>query len=123
MEQTVSADEDLILGPWSIYRLDLRVIYPENGKAISEAYPTFRWDAYPDAAYYRISIFDEKNKVVADERVNGIEFTPVQPLVVCRYTWYVEAYNSGGTIISHNAPPDKRSAFMEFSVIDVPLNC
>ena len=122
-EQNVSADEDLILDPWSIYKLDLRVTHPENGKVISEARPTFKWNTYPDAAYYQIFIFDEKNRAVADERVSGNEYTPELPLVTCGYTWYVEAYNSRGTVISLSAPPNKQSAFMGFSVIDVPGNC
>jgi hypothetical protein len=122
--QTILADQNVILHPWNVYKLDLHVTNPGNGKTISEAVPTFKWDAYPQATYYQVSLYDEKGKWAAqNEIVYGNEFTPAQPLVACKYFWYVEAFNSKGTLISHSAPPNSRSAVMEFNVVNVPGIC
>ena len=118
-EQNVSAGENLILDPWSIWKYDLRATTPKIDKILAEAMPTFKWDAYPDAAYYQISIYDINfNAILANQRVDGIEFIPTQPLVTCRFYWDVEAFNAQGNRIASTKPGS-----MYFYVIDVPGAC
>lgn len=118
-EQDVKAGGDLILDPWSIWKFNLHATTPRINKVLAEATPTFKWDAYPDAAYYQISIDDINfNTIVEGQRVDGIEFVPQEPLVTCRFYWNVEAFNAQGIKIASTSPGD-----MYFYVIDVPGKC
>lgn len=119
-EQTVSAGENLVLQPLSIWKFNLRATIPTNGNTLSQEKPTFKWEAYPDAAYYQITIYDDLNfkPVLVDQRVDGIEFTPVDALVSCRFSWDVQAYNNQGVLIAVTVPGS-----MMFHNIDVPGNC
>ena len=107
--QPVSAGRDLILDPWNIWKLDLHITFPKNGDSTSNAHPTFKWDPYPDAAYYRIFIAEEKDgamhSILENEKVNGTEFTPEKSLTTCKYAWLVQAFNDQDTIISEVPPP------------------
>src|SRR5574341_66897 len=106
-EQNVSAGKDLILDPWSIWKMDLRPISPRDGKDISEVHPTFTWEPYPDAAYYQFTIYywddhsNTYNTVLENKRVDGTGFVLQEvTLVTCSYGWTVEAYNAAGVKIS-----------------------
>lgn len=112
-EQSVSAGKDLVLDPWSIWKMDLNASYPSNAKVISNASPTFKWDPYPNAAYYMVSLYidtsaDAQSIVHIPQlkplqvkvKVEGTEFTAEVPLSNCRYYWRVEAFNARGTKIA-----------------------
>ncbi len=115
----VSAGQNLVLEPWSIWKFNLRIVSPRIGKTLSQETPTFTWEAYPDAAYYQIYVYDINfNTVVDAQRVDGIEFTPDKPLVTCRFYWDVEAYNAQGLQIASTSPGD-----LFFHNIDVPGAC
>ncbi len=118
-EQTVIAGENLVLDPWSIWKFDLRATTPKKDKVLADAMPVLGWDAYKDAAYYEITIYDINfNPVVTAERVDGTEYKPSQALITCRFYWDVEAFNADGVKISSTRPGD-----MYFYVIDVPGKC
>jgi hypothetical protein len=56
-----------------------------------------RWDAYPDAAYYKFSIFPEDPSITSpyvNERLEATSFAIDKPLQKGTYRWEVEAYNS-----------------------------
>ena len=109
--QKVSAGENLILDPWSIWKFDINAVYPKgDGKVISDAHPTFIWDVYPDAAYYQFYIsqdsyrnmnFDKYKVILENIRVDGNEFLlEGVTLMNCSYSWAVEAYNAEGIKIA-----------------------
>jgi len=109
-QQQVIAGKNLVLDPWNTWKLDLHPVFPKNGQTVSDVPPTFKWDPYPDAAYYKISVGKENNDSTTDwilenERVDGTEFTPKDSLMNCTYDWDVQAFNIQGTIISEFAPP------------------
>jgi len=117
--QKVSAGQNLILNPWSIWKFDLNVIYPRWGKAISEAHPTLKWDVYPDASYYLLSIYDEKyNAILENIRVDGNDFALEDvTLVTCNYYWILDAYTAEGIKIA-STPGE-----YYFISIDLPGTC
>lgn len=120
----VSAGENLILDPWHIYKLDLGVISPKIEKSLSEEKPTFKWDAYPDAAYYEISVYNDKYEwILESKRVDGNEFTPEEPMVSCKYWWYVEVFNTQGTKIARSDPPPTGDYDWYFTLYDLPSSC
>jgi hypothetical protein len=118
-EQVVSADKNLILNPWNIWKFDLRIVSPRIGKTLSQATPTFTWDPYPDAAYYQFSLYDDQlDPVLEDKRVDGTEFTVGHSLVSCKYSWHVDAYSAEGIKIASTKRGD-----LFFYNIDVPGKC
>lgn len=122
-EQEVSTGQTLVLDPWSIWKFDLRIISPRDGKDVADAHPTFQWEPYPDAAYYQFSIYDDKfETVLENKRVDGSEFTLEEAtLVTCSYYWTVEAYNSNGVKISQVKTPI--STVLKLIVHSIPGSC
>ena len=118
-EQVVSAGKDLILDPWNIWKFNFRIVSPRIGKTLSQATPTFTWEAYPDAAYYKFSLYDDQyDTVLEDKRVDNTEFTIEQSLVSCRYYWYVDVYSDQDIKIASSKPGD-----LFFYNIDLPGKC
>jgi hypothetical protein len=118
-KQKVAAGKNLILDPWNIWKFNLKATTPRVDKVLADAQPTFQWEAYPDAAYYRIDIYDINFKpFVTGQRVDGVEFIPNAPLLTCRYYWEVYAYTADDIIIASTLP-----GAMYFYVIDVPGQC
>lgn len=122
--QTVRADEILILDPWIIYRHDLHALAPRVGENVSQAKPHFKWQAYPDAAYYEISVYDAKNHwIVQNKRIESNDFTPEEPMVACEYHWYVEVFNANGVKISETRSVNTTTPHWYFSLINLPTSC
>ena len=101
----------LTLDPWNVLKLDLHYTAPRNNATVPDGLPTFKWDPYPDAAYYRISIAEDKEHgqlhlkwVLEGQRVDGTEFTPQASLKTCWYDWLVQAFNAQGVEIAESAP-------------------
>ena len=64
-----------------------------------------RWDAYPDAAYYKFSLNADNHMVEApyvNEKVEGTSFKVSKPLQKGGYRWKIEAYNSADKKLSEN---------------------
>ncbi len=122
-KQEVSIGETLILNPWSIWKFDLKVISPRDGKDVADAHPTFQWEPYPDAVYYQFSIYDDKfDTVLENKRVDGSEYILEEAtLVTCSYYWTVEAYNANGVKISQVKTP--LSTVLKLIVHSVPGSC
>lgn len=115
----VSTGQTSVLDPWHIWKYDLQAITPKTQEFINEEKPVFRWEAYPDAAYYEISIvYSDFTPVIWDVRIDSPEFIPMEPLSACSYQWWVHAYNSNGNRIATT-----RLSELAFSVINVPNKC
>lgn len=122
--QKVSAGKNLILDPWNIYKIDLGVLAPKIEQNLPLDKPTLRWDAYPGAAYYEISMYNKKSTwILRNKRVDKNEFTPEQPMEGCKYFWYVEVYNSRGTLISRSDPGGAVGLDWYFTLYDLPTSC
>jgi hypothetical protein len=56
-----------------------------------------KWESYPDAAYYKFSIYPEDASITSpyvNERLDGTSFGIDKPLEKGTYRWRVDAYNS-----------------------------
>ena len=132
-EQTVSADKDLILDPWNIWKFDLRPIYPKLGDILSNPHPVFKWDAYQDAAYYHIYVYqynsfdlNSSSVLLVDTKVVGNEFTPQEEFISCQYYWQVVAFNAQKVKIAEIHPQDQYGellGLMYFTNADLPAKC
>ncbi len=56
-----------------------------------------KWEPYPDAAYYKFSVYPEEASVTSpyvNERLEGTSFSLDKPLEKGTYRWQVSAYSS-----------------------------
>jgi hypothetical protein len=115
---SVTAGQTLTVGDQSIHKFDLRQTYPAEDENINEATPTLKWDAYPAAAYYEVYLTQEKGSaILLNQKTEENEFTLPNPLLACKFTWQVEAFNAQGVQI---AEPD---GYSHFNVVNQPTSC
>lgn len=82
-----------------LFKQDLKLQSPKAGSKIGPDNIEVKWDAYPDAAYYKFSIHADSAsgaQTVYDyinKRVDGLSYVLDKPLTPGSYTCRVEAYN------------------------------
>src|SRR5436190_95015 len=92
----VAADKTLFVSPTNLFKSDLKTLSPRAGEKIGADHLELSWAAYPDAAYYKFSIYPEDMSVTSpyiNERVEANSFALDKPLPKGTYRWQVEAYN------------------------------
>jgi len=102
----VVADKTIFVTPTNLFKSDLKTINPKAGAKISGQSLELKWDAYPDAAYYKFSIYPEDSSTTSpyvNERVEGTTFSIDKPLQKGEYRWQVEAFNSTDRKLSESA--------------------
>jgi len=90
-------DKTLFVSPTNLFKGDLKLLNPKAGAKVSTQDLELKWEAYPDAAYYKFSIYPEDNSVTSpyvNERIEGTSFAIEKPLEKGTYRWQVNAYNS-----------------------------
>jgi len=93
----VVADKTLFVPPTNLFKSDLKTVSPKAGDKVSVDKVELRWAAYPEAAYYKFSIYPDDMSVVSpyvNERVESTSFALDKPLQKGTYRWQVTAYNS-----------------------------
>jgi len=93
----VVADKTLFVDPTNLFKGDLKLTNPKAGSSISGDAVEFKWDAYPDAAYYKFTLTPDEHlseSRYTNQRVDGTSFKATKPLDKGGYQWKVEAYNS-----------------------------
>lgn len=94
----VTADRTLFMRPTNLFRSDLKVSNPKAGSTVSAQGLALAWESYPDAAYYKFSLFPDSASVVSPYiayRVDSNAFAVAKPLTPGEYRIEVEAYNAG----------------------------
>jgi len=102
----VSADKTLFVSPTHLFKSDLKALNPKAGAKVSAQNLELRWQSYPEAAYYKFSIYPEDSNVTSpyvNERVEGTSFGIDKPLQKGTYRWQVEAYNSADQKLSESS--------------------
>jgi hypothetical protein len=93
----VEADKTLFVEPTNLFKVDLKLVNPKAGSTIAGQDVEFKWDAYPDAAYYKLTLTPDNHLSetrYSKQRVDGTSFKAAKPLEAGGYQWKVEAYNS-----------------------------
>jgi hypothetical protein len=104
----------------NLFKNDLKLLSPKAGSKVGPANIEVKWDSYPDAAYYKFSIYADTSSGAATEydyinkRVDGLSYVLDKPLSPGSYTCKVEAYNSNDIKLSQSASDIK------FTVIGEP---
>ncbi|GAC1446068.1 MAG: hypothetical protein NVSMB56_01640 [Pyrinomonadaceae bacterium] len=95
----------------NLYKLDLKLLNPKAGSKINSRNIGLNWDSYPDAAYYKFSIYADTasgattNFDYINKRIAGLSYVLDKPLSPGTYTCKVEAYN-GNDIKLAQSPDD-----------------
>ena len=90
-------DKTLFVSPTNLFKSDLKLLNPKAGAKVSAQGLELKWETYPDAAYYKFSIYPDEGSVTSpyvNERVDGTSFSLDKPLEKGTYRWQVDAYNS-----------------------------
>jgi hypothetical protein len=93
----------------NLFKNDLKLLNPRAGSKVGPANIEVKWDAYPDAAYYKFSIYADSSSGATTEydyinkRVDGLSYVLDKPLSPGSYTCKVEAYNSNDIKLSQSA--------------------
>ena len=102
----VLADKTLFAAPTNLYKGDLKLLNPKAGAKVSAQNLELKWEAYPDAAYYKFSIFPEDSSITSpyvNQRVEATSFGLDKPLDKGTYRWQVEAFNSSDKKLSESS--------------------
>ena len=95
----IEADKTFFAPDTHLFKSDLKLVSPKAGSKIGASNIEVKWDAYPDAAYYKFSIFADSSSGAKTEydyinkRVDGLSYVLDKPLSPGSYTCKVEAYN------------------------------
>ena len=95
----VTADKTLFIHADASFQKRSKVINPKAGAKVSTKNLELKWEPYPDAAYYKFSIYADEASVTSPyigERVDDTSFTLDKPLEKGVYRWQVTAYNGAG---------------------------
>lgn len=93
----VVADKTLFVAPTNLFKDDLKLLNPKAGAKVSTQNLELKWAAYPEAAYYKFSIYPEDVSITSpyvNERIEATSFALDKPLQKGTYRWQVAAYNS-----------------------------
>jgi hypothetical protein len=92
-----------------LFKSDLKLLSPKAGSKIGPSDIAVKWAAYPDAAYYKLSIHADSATGAKTEydyigkRVDGLSYTLDKPLSPGSYTCKVDAYNGEDIKLSESA--------------------
>lgn len=101
----IAADKTLFVAPTNLFKSDLKLLNPKAGAKVSAQNLELKWDAYPDAAYYKFSIYAEEAGVTSpyiNERVEATSFGLDKPMPKGTYRWQVTAYNDSDQKLSES---------------------
>jgi hypothetical protein len=101
----VASDKTLFVTPTNLFKDDLKTVSPKAGSKVSGQGLELKWEPYPDAAYYKFSLYSTTPSVTSpyiNERVDGTSFTLEKPMPKDTYRWELEAYNDDDQKLAEN---------------------
>lgn len=102
----VVAGKTLFVNPTNLFKGDLKIVNPKAGAKVTTENLELKWEPYPDAAYYKFSIYADDSSVTSpyiNERVDGTSFKIDKPLPKGSYRWQVTAFNSEDRKLSESS--------------------
>lgn len=106
----VEADKTLFVRPTHLFKGDMKVLNPKAGSTVSGQDLELTWEAYPNAAYYKFTLYPDNHQITPpymNERVEAANFKVNKTLEKGTYRYTVEAYNSDDRKLSET-PDDIR---------------
>ncbi|MEP6636241.1 MAG: carboxypeptidase-like regulatory domain-containing protein [Acidobacteriota bacterium] len=107
----IDADSTFFAPDSNLFKSDLKLLNPKAGAKVGGDKIEIKWDAYPDAAYYKFSVNADSSSEAKTEydyinkRVDGTSFELDKPLSAGTYAITVTAYN-GNDVKLADSPDD-----------------
>ena len=104
----VKADETFFAPDSNLFKSDLKLLSPKAGAKLGPDNIEVKWESYPDAAYYKFSIYAdsssgaETNYDYINKRIDGTSDTLDKALKPGTYRVAVNAYNSNDVKIAES---------------------
>jgi hypothetical protein len=101
----VEADKTLFVDPTHLFKADLKLTDPKAGSSVTTQDVEFKWDAYPEASYYKLTLTPDNHlseSRIVNQRVDGTSFKSPKPLEKGSYQWKVEAFNAANRKLSES---------------------
>jgi len=111
----VTADKTLFVNTTHLFKSDLKLTNPKAAAKVSTQGLELKWEPYPEAAYYKVSVYPNDHMVTSpytNKRVDGTSFSLDKPLQSGTYRWQVTAFNGQDRKLAES--PDD----IEFTVTD-----
>jgi hypothetical protein len=92
----VTADKTLFVRTTNLFKSDLKVLNPKAGSKVSAQGLELKWQDYPEASYYKLSLYPSTPTVTSPyigQRVEATTFALDKPLPKGEYRIEVEAFN------------------------------
>ncbi|MEP7149617.1 MAG: hypothetical protein ABI857_12120 [Acidobacteriota bacterium] len=95
----IEADKTYFAPDSHLFKNDLKLVSPKAGSNVASENIEIRWEAYPDASYYKFSVRSdtsgggETDYDLINKRVDDVSFTLDKPLKPGSYAVEVTAYN------------------------------
>lgn len=102
----VEADKTLFVRTINLFKSDLKTSSPKAGAKIAGTGIALAWDAYPDAAYYKFSMFPDSMSITSpyiNHRVDSAGYALDKPLEKGGWRWEVEAFNGDDIKLSESS--------------------
>jgi hypothetical protein len=102
----VVADKTLFVSPTHLFKGDLKILNPKAGSTVSGQDLELKWEAYPNAAYYKFTLYPDNHQITPpyiNQRVDDASFKVNKPLEKGTYRFKVEAFNSSDKKLSETS--------------------
>lgn len=102
----VAADKTLFVRPTHLFKSDLKLLNPKAGAKVKAAGLELKWQEYPDAAYYKLSLYPSTSSVTSPyigHRVEATSLAVDKPLPAGEYRIQLEAYNGSDQKLAEGA--------------------
>ena len=102
----VKADQTMFVRPTQLFKSDLKLLNPKAGSKVSAGGLELKWQEYPEAAYYKLSLYPSDSSVTSPyigQRVEATTFPADKPLPKGEYRVQLEAYNDSDQKLAESA--------------------
>ena len=105
----IEADKTYFAPDSHLFKSDLKLASPKAGARVAPEGLEVKWDAYPDAAYYKLSIYADTASGAEPpydyigRRVDDVSVVLDKPLKAGSYNAKVEAYNANDRKLAQSA--------------------
>jgi hypothetical protein len=102
----VAPDKTFFVRPSHLFKSDLKLLNPKAGSKVSAQGLELKWQEYPDAAYYKLSLYPSDSSVTSPyigQRVEATTFPADKPLPKGEYRVQLEAFNGSDQKLAESA--------------------
>jgi hypothetical protein len=105
----IEADKTYFAPDTNLFKNDLKLTAPKSGSKIAADNVEVKWDAYPDASYYKLSVFADTSTGAEapydyiGRRVDDTSIVMDKPLKPGAYNVKIEAYNDNDTKLAQTS--------------------